>query len=97
MSIDVKDIGPAELRHIVWKQMDVRPDPSTEVGQLHAFLQYKTNDIPKSSIDEMREELVNFINENRNRLSLPCDGNCYEHTDGVVLACYQNYQEDNNG
>ena len=94
---DVKNIGAAELRHIVWKQIGVRADPATGTKQLHEFLQYKIDEIPSSCIDDMRKELIDFIKVNKNKLSLPCDGDCHQHTDGVVLSCYKTYQEDGNG
>jgi len=31
---------------------------------------------------------------NQNRLSLPCDGDCYQHPDGMVLHCHTTLKED---
>jgi hypothetical protein len=91
---DVMDIGAAELRHIVWEQMDVRPSPHLSSEQLHDFLQYRLQKLPPNPVDTMRDELISFIKTNKNRLSLPCGGDCYQHSDGMVISCYQTYQED---
>ena len=82
------DVGFEELRHIVWEQMGIRVSPSAQPEQLHDILQYKTDDIPHSPINEMRDKLIAFIQKNRNKLSLPCDGNCYTHHDGQVVFCH---------
>ena len=90
--------GEEELRHIVLEQMDVRVDPSVGVGDLHDFLQYRSRHVRETPINQMRDTLMEFIKENRSRLSLPCNGNCYEHHDGVVLFCYnQLLEEKENG
>lgn len=89
--------GKEELRHIVLEQMDVRVDPSVDTEKLHDFLQYRTRSIEQTPINNMRDKLITFIEENRSRLSLPCNGNCYEHHDGVVLFCYQQLLEERNG
>ena len=89
--------GKEELRHIVLEQMDVRVDPSASAEELHDFLQYKTRNIEKTPINKMRDNLITFIENNRSRLSLPCSGDCYEHHDGVVLFCYQQLLEEENG
>lgn len=89
--------GKEELRHIVLNQMDVRVDPSVSVEVLHDFLQYRTRHVQESPINKKRDTLITFIEKNRSRLSLPCNGNCYEHHDGVVLFCYQQLLEEENG
>lgn len=52
------------------------------------FLMYKAKTLPRSPVDDKRDAIIDYIKENRNRLSLYCDGNCYNHHDGVVLYCY---------
>ena len=42
-----------------------------------------------SPIDVMRRELMQYIQDNDNRLSLPCDGNCFNHQDLTVICCHQ--------
>ena len=89
--------GKEELRHIVLQQMETRVDPSVPEEELHDFLQYKQDVIPQTPINQMRDQLITFIGNNRSRLSLPCNGNCYEHHDGVVLFCYKQLLEEENG
>lgn len=89
--------GKEELRHIVLNQMDVRVDPSLEPEKLHDFLQYRVRSVRESPTNRMRDTLIDFIQKNRSRLSLPCSGNCYEHHDGVVLFCYRQLLEEENG
>ena len=91
------DVGFEELRHIVWEQMGVRVSPSASPEQLHDFLQYKTNVVPQSPINVMRDNLNEFIENNRNKLSLPCDGDCYKHHDGQVVFCHNQLMEEPNG
>jgi len=86
----------SELLHIVWEQMGVRACPSTPVEQLHDFLQYKTDEVPNSALNPIRDKLTEYIKENRNKLSLPCDGNCYNHHDGVVVYCHSKLMEEKN-
>jgi hypothetical protein len=86
-----------ELRHIVWEQMGVRACATVPDEQLHEFLQYKRDEITPSPINKMRDELMTFIEENRNRLILPCDGDCYSHHDGVVIHCHRQLKEKKNG
>ena len=90
-------VGLEELRHIVWEQMDVRVSPSADAEQLHDILQYKTDVIPHSPINSMRDRLISFIEINRNNLSLSCDGNCYSHHDGQVVYCHNQLMEESNG
>ena len=97
MKMDDPKTGKEELRHIVLEQMGVRVDPSTSAEEMHNFLQYRTRSIEQTPINKMRENLITFIEDNRSRLSLPCNGNCYEHHDGVVLFCYRQLLEEENG
>jgi len=89
--------GKEELRHIVLEQTGVRVSPSTKLEDLHSFLQFNLEEIPETPINQMRNSLIAFIENNRSRLSLPCNGNCYEHHDGVVLFCYKQLLEEENG
>ena len=85
--------GSEELRHIVLEQMDVRVDPSADKESLHDLLQYRIKKLPESPINKLRDELISFIKENRSKLSLPCDGDCYQHHDGVVIYCHKKLLE----
>jgi len=91
------ELKGAELRHIVWEQLDIRVNPNTTAEQMHALLQYETQAIADNPINDMRNQLMSFINDNKNRLSLPCDGNCFNHADGVVLYCHTKLMEGTNG
>ena len=37
---------------------------------------------------------MSFIRQYEDRLSLRCDGNCMNHADGVVVACYIEFLRD---
>ena len=86
--------GHNELRYIVWEQTDRRVCSSAKNEQLHDFLQYKTCEVPESPINVIRNKLINYIEENKNKLSLPCDGNCYNHHDGIVVYCHSKLLEE---
>ena len=86
----------SELRHRVWDESDIRVSHSASREQIEAFIQYKKN-VPESPVNALRDEIISFINQNRNRLSLPCDGDCYQHHDGVVLFCHSQFIEESNG
>ena len=87
------DVDGEELRHIAWKQLGLRVDPKTPDEQIHEILQYKRDEVPDSPINKMRDEIILFIKRNRNRLILSCDGDCYQHHDGVVIHCYMQFKE----
>ena len=90
-------LKPLELLHVAWvthgKRIDVHENPE----QIQALLSYKEDEVPKSPFNPMRDEIMLYIKEHKNMLSLPCDGNCYGHTDGVVAFCHQQLMEDQNG
>lgn len=80
----------AEMRHIVWQQLGVRVPPGTTVEQMERLLHYQLlpSELPRHPINDMRDEIIRFIENNRDRLSLPCGGDCYQHTDAMVLNCH---------
>ncbi len=39
-------------------------------------------------IDELRVEVMDFIEENREFIQLPCHGNCFAHSDPKVVQCH---------
>lgn len=41
-------------------------------------------------IDKYRFEIMEYIKENRERLVLPCHGDCRLHSFAKVLQCHQN-------
>jgi hypothetical protein len=89
------DLTRAELRHIVWQQLGIRVSPAATVEQMQDLLSYKLygRDLPSNPVNALRDKIVAYIQENRDRLSLPCDGNCYNHPDGMVLNCNETFKE----
>lgn len=77
-----------ELAHLVWRNLRVRVSPRVPVEELEQLLSLQRDTTPQHEINRMRDQIKQFVTENRDRLSLFCDGNCYNHTDGVVVACY---------
>lgn len=86
----------SELRHRIWDESGIRVSHSASREQLEAFIQYK-KDVPESPVNGLRDKIISFIKQNRNRLSLSCDGDCYQHHDGVVLFCHSQLIEEPNG
>lgn len=88
-----------ELVAITWQQLGVRAGFNARDDDMHAMLAYEASpeDVVDNPINDMRDELIDFIEGHRDRLSLPCNGNCYAHSDGVVLSCFMQYQEDTSG
>lgn len=85
-----------ELAHIIWQQMGLRVHPQIDGRDATELLWYN---IPASALDEcptnpLRRELMAFIEDHKDLLSLPCDGNCFGHSDAKVLQCYMEYQRD---
>ena len=83
-----------ELRHIVLEQMGTRPSLKASEENLYSFLNYETACIEENEFNNYRDQIMEFIRENKGRLSLPCNGNCYEHTDATVLFCHKQLMED---
>ncbi len=85
----------SELLQVAWESKGARIDPGSTEAQIKGFLRDK-EDVELSPANAKRDELIQFIKSNRSRLSLPCGGDCYQHTDGVVLFCHSQLLEDNN-
>ena len=96
--MNVDDISIKELQHIVWEQLGIRPPRNATAQQLHEILQYRIHerDLPRNPINNMRDTIMSFIRAHKGRLSIPCSGNCYEHSDGRVIGCYIELEEDIN-
>ncbi len=86
-----------ELAHIIWKQLGIRVHPAVDGRSATELLWYKLqlDALKQNPSNVLRDELIAFIQEHEEQLSLPCDGNCYNHTDAKVLQCYLEYQRDN--
>lgn len=85
----------AELRHLCWAQLGVRVSPDTQAQQMLDLLSYKRSvrDLPANPVNPLRDQVIRFIEKNRDRLSLPCDGDCYQHPDGMVIHCHTTLKE----
>tara|TARA_A200000159_G_scaffold146990_1_gene153710 strand:+ start:270 stop:590 length:321 start_codon:yes stop_codon:yes gene_type:complete len=84
-----------ELLQAVWESTGERVDRSLSESQIKEFLSYKS--VAQSPVNKLRDDIINFIQSNKQQLSLPCDGDCYQHHDGVVLYCHTQLLGDNNG
>jgi hypothetical protein len=95
----VDSLERQELQQIVWEQMGIRVSNQSTRKQLHDLLCYRLDeeDLPDNSVNAKRGEIMQFIEDHRNQLSIPCSGKCYEHSDGVVLTCYLQLKEDISG
>jgi hypothetical protein len=92
----VAQLTKRELRQVAWSQLGVRVSPEATAEEVHSLLRYEKDpeDLPDNAVNNLRDTLISFINENKEKLSLPCNGNCYEHGDGVVTFCYRQFKED---
>jgi hypothetical protein len=69
--------------------------PGTEKQQIIDFMGYKEVELEPNPVNEMRAELVAFLKEYSEQVILPCNKNCYQHSDATVVACYSEYLGDN--
>lgn len=97
--VDIYDLSRRELSQIVWNQLGVRAPLSTTTADLHKMLAYEAtaHSDGDNDVNDMRDEIIAFITKYKDRLSLPCDGDCYQHSDGVVISCHRQLQEDTDG
>jgi len=98
METGLESLSRSELTHIVWEQLGVRVSSQAGQAELHSLLNYELEeqDLPPNPVNKVRETLIEFIQTYREQLSLPCNGNCFEHTDGTVMSCYHQFLEDRN-
>lgn len=98
-NLDVNTLTQRELIDIAWEQLGVRVGRNVAPEDIHKLLQYEldTEDLPANPVNDKRDTLIEFINSHRDKLSLPCNGNCYEHCDAIVIACYAQFKEDTDG
>ena len=97
--MNIYNILPNELRHIMWSQLGVRPPLGSSAEDLHKVLHYEMapSELGVSHVNSYRNTLMSFIAKYSDQLSLPCDGNCFAHSDGLVISCYQQLLEDTDG
>lgn len=97
---DIEKIRPVELRQLIYEHYGIRVPPSLPSEILREIIEFKTELSEISNVENpynlMRDAILTYIEENQGRLSLPCDGNCYNHTDLVVFNCYVELQRELN-
>lgn len=77
--------------------LNIRMPATTPRLQLLRMLRYNVTAEDRAThnvANVMRKILVEYIMDNAQELSLSCDGNCYNHSDGTVAACYEEYLTD---
>ena len=78
-----------ELRHLIYKELGVWARLDADNAQLREVLRNKDmRPIEGNIVDAYRDFLSEFVAKNKDRLSIPCKGNCHDHEDGIVLCCY---------
>ena len=82
-----------ELRHLIWHHYGIRASSRASVEHLTDLLDMKVRTTPQYEVNQMRDQLVAFIEQHANQLALFCDGKCYRHTDATVVGCYKNFIE----
>lgn len=85
-----------ELAYLVWRNLGVRVSRQVTISHMEDLLSLEVHSTPQHEINKLRDKIIAHVVANKNCLSLFCDGDCYKHTDGVVLACYKKYQENLN-
>jgi hypothetical protein len=90
MSADEESrVSASELREAVWELIGHRAHPGATKEQLFDMLEYKDVNIGQSPVNVMRKELMAYIASNNGRLSMWCDGNCFAHSDLIVVSCHR--------
>lgn len=87
------EYSTAVLRHLVWRGTGQRPSPDMTRAELLAVMRL-TLDVRASPLDERRREIVDFLEANKHRLSFPCHGNCFQHTDITVIFCHNQLKQE---
>ena len=77
-----------EIAQIIKNNLGYWPHPDTSKEEALEALDFRVPDPRRSPVDKMRQDIVAYIEENEGRLSMKCDGNCWDHPDGVVVACH---------
>ena len=85
-----------ELRHMIWTGLGKRTPPNFPRDKMLDVVAMGPSRVPLSPVDTLRNELADFIETNRNNLSLPCHGRCREHGDLIVLLCHKQFLGSNN-
>ena len=81
-------INKGEARTLIWAHLGVRVDHAAPARHLRDLIYGNINKTKQNRVNPMRDELIEYIKQNKQQLSLFCPGDCYEHTDVIVLNCY---------
>lgn len=94
--IDLDKLNINELRQLVYVHYNIRVHPNAPKEHLVALLSLDRLTTPQHEMNKIRDQIKEFVRDNKDRLSLFCDGDCYKHSDAVVLDCYKNFLENKN-
>ncbi len=87
----------AELRHLVWEHYGVRVDHLATKEHMEDLLMLRVRETPGNRVTYMRKRLIAYVAQHKDRLSLFCVGDCYQHEDAIVLNCYAQLKEAQRG
>ena len=73
----------------MYRHYGIRVSHLATKAHMLALLELRARVTPDNPINRMRTELIAYVAQNKQRLSLFCSGNCYEHMDAVVLNCHR--------
>jgi septum formation topological specificity factor MinE len=92
---ELKLLTLPELFQRCWDLLRVRAHPGSTKQELIQLLlsDDPTPNAHPNPVNQMREEIIAYINTDPNQLSLYCNGRCYEHPDLIVVSCYQKLRE----
>jgi hypothetical protein len=91
--IDLETLNINELRHLVYVHYNIRVHPNAPKKHLVELLSLEKLSTPQHDMNNIRDQIIEFVRSNKDKLSLFCDGDCYKHADAVVLDCYKNFLE----
>lgn len=79
----------------ILRDWGIRLDRDTPMQEIAAMLEVPDPSPPPTVVDIWRDAIMRFIEENRIIVQeqMSCDGNCYNHPDALVAACYSNVRE----
>ena len=97
LDVDVETLNANELRYLVYTHYNIRVHPNAPKEHLVELLTLERTGTPQHELNNIRDQIIDFVKQNKARLSLFCDGNCYKHSDAVVLDCYKNFLENSDG
>ena len=95
------NISKSEKISLIYKEFGIRLSSSIEEYLLDEILSFKL--LPKYitpakfDYNSMRITIINYIKEFKDQLALPCDGNCFNHSDAMVTNCFIELVRENHG